>query len=131
MTKSTEGPSSILSEVRIIQEIPAETLKFLNKNPTLIWHMNEVLFFEHPDHGDEAQLIAVFPNGYMLEDSSLWELPLDHGEFDDWIDWLRRDCLFDVKLLEEAPLEIHEIRDYILHRTKQIAENETNAERND
>ncbi len=48
--------------------------KFLARNPTLIGIVLNVRFYEHPEYGDECDLLMILPDG-QLQHSGFYELP--------------------------------------------------------
>ena len=49
--------------------------QFLALKPEYIGTVAGVRFFEHPEHGDDAPLVAVTRQGKLVADSGHWELP--------------------------------------------------------
>jgi hypothetical protein len=47
---------------------------FLAKNPTLIGRVLDHSFYEDPQHGDEAPMIMITPEG-KLKRTEFWDLP--------------------------------------------------------
>lgn len=48
--------------------------KFLDRNPTLIGVVNGHKFYEHPELGDESDLIVITPDGRKMH-SGFFEVP--------------------------------------------------------
>ena len=46
----------------------------LNPAPTYLFTQEGIEFYEHPEHGDEAPMLALMPNGRLI-DSGLYDRP--------------------------------------------------------